>query len=242
MEMLKDALDFCELYNYGKSKTNNDFFEKNGYLVIKNLWDPKDLFCCPPNERGMITYFGKLSKFRHNPHEAQVPGSLSRYSYPPYKFFHSQIRLKIEKEIGKKLFNTYYYDRFYFENQELKKHCDRESCEISLTFHVSSNIEKPWPIWIKTPDTYDDPNKEPEDRKIISKGKEVQVCLNPGDGLLYKGCERPHWRNAMPQKYNKIQKLLNKIKKIEDDSYYHQVFFHYVLADGRYSHFAGDNR
>lgn len=228
---------------YGKAKTNNEQFEKDGYLVIKNVWDQNDLFCeVPEMKEGCLRYYGKIDKFTYEPNETQVPGSLARYSYPPYKFYHSQIRLKIEKEIGKKLFNTYYYDRFYYAGQKLRKHVDRPACEISVTFHISTNTNKCWPIWVKTPDIYDDLTKDPEDRVVIKKGEERSICLEPGDCVIYKGCERPHWRNPLESRHNKFRQLLNKFLKKEDDTYYHQVFFHYVLADGVYSHHAGDKR
>lgn len=63
-------------------------------------------------------------------------------------------------------------------------------------------------------------------------GESHSLILKPGDGLLYKGCERPHWRDAMPG----IPAILSK-KRFwnffrKDELYYHQIFFHYVLADG----------
>jgi hypothetical protein len=225
-EMTQEHLDFQERFNSGTSPTNNEEFDKNGYLVLKNLWDPKDLFCKPPEVKGQYNYFGKVDKFNHVPVENQVEGSTSRYYWPPYKFAHSQIRLKLEEAIGKKLYNTYYYDRFYNPGQELTIHADRAACEISVTVHVSSNISTPWPIWIKTPDTYDDPKKKKE---IVKKGENRSVILNPGDGMVYKGCERPHWRDPMPTEYRRTWYG----KKVEKEGlYYHQIFFHYVLADG----------
>ena len=84
-------------------------------------------------------------------------------------------------------------------------------------------MKKEWPIWIKTPDTYD------EDGNIIEKGEDHSVVLEPGDAMIYKGCERPHWREKMPNEFfNRKQ-------------YYHQIFYHYVLQDGVRSHFAFDN-
>lgn len=232
--MNQDQIDFQERFNCGSSPTNNEEFEKNGYLILRNLWDPNDLYCEPPNEKGQYTYFEKIDKFKYTPEENQVNGSTSRYYWPPYKYAHSQIRLKLEKIIGKKLYNTYYYDRFYNPGQELKNHVDRPSCEISVTVHVSTNISKPWPIWIKTPDIYDDKIKK---TNIIEKGQNKSVILNPGDAMLYKGCERPHWREPMPTEYYKTWYG----KKVEKENlYYHQIFFHYVLADGLRANYAFD--
>ena len=233
-EMTQEQIDWQEKVNSGTSPTNNEEFDKNGYLILRNLWDPKDLYSEPPPVKGQYNYYGKIDKFNHLPLEAQVEGSTSRYYWPPYKFVHSQIRMKLEKAIGNKLYNTYYYDRFYNPGQALTIHADRPACEISVTVHVSTNINTPWPIWIKTPDTYDDPKKK---TTILKKGENRSVILGPGDGMVYKGCERPHWRDPMPTEYRRTWYG----KKVEKEGlYYHQIFFHYVLADGLRAHCAGD--
>ena len=77
-------------------------------------------------------------------------------------------------------------------------------------------------FWIKTPDTYTDKYKN----IIKTPGENRSVILGPGDGMVYKGCERPHWRKPMPGEGR--------------DAYYHQIFFHYVLQDGRRAHYAWD--
>ena len=46
--------------------------------------------------------------------------------------------------------------------------------------------------------------------------------------MIYKGCERPHWREPMPGNI------------IDRNLYYHQIFFHYVLQDGHRAHYAFD--
>ena len=55
--------------------------------------------------------------------------------------------------------------------------------------------------------------------------------------MIYKGCERPHWRDEMPTP--KVSKIFGK-KKEATDYYYHQIFFHYVLQDGERAHCAWD--
>ena len=195
---------------YG-AKTNNIKFDNENYLVVGNLWNPTELQCYPPEETGMLKYDSK-GNILTNEEECQVIGSTSRYYYPRYKHIHTGIRRKIEEIIGKKLYNTYYYDRFYYSGQKLEKHTDRDACEISVTLHIGTSLPKPaayWPVCIETP-----------------YKKEVSVILNPGDGMIYKGCQAPHWRDSMPE--------------IVGEHYYHQVFFHYVLQDGYRAHYAWD--
>ena len=224
-----------EYNNTGTSWTRNEFFERNGYLIIKNLCDPKKLFHPVPELRGQLNYKSKdLDDFTHVEVEGQVEGSVARYWHPQYRDVHTKIRLILEQAIGRKLYNTYYYDRFYFPGQALTIHADRPACEISVSVHVSTNIEENWPIWIKTPDIFTDSSK----MELISKGENRSVDLGPGDGMVYKGCERPHWRDPMP---GLIETALAKAKGYQVHSlYYHKIFFHYVLQDGIRAHHAWD--
>ena len=221
-----------EWRNTGTSWTNHHPFEKNGYFVIKGLCDPKKLYHDLPKERGTLKWFGKkLSNYKNYGVETQVEGSLSRYLHPQYSKIHNDIRLILEKFIKRKLYNTYYYDRFYFPGQELVRHLDRPACEISVSVHVSSNIKQDWAFYIKTPDGYKDSTK----KEVLYYGKEESIILKPGDGVVYKGCERPHWRNKMP---GFLDTQLHKSKL--EELYYHQIFFHYVLQDGYRTNFAYD--
>ena len=218
-----------EYQNQGTSWTRNEFFDTNGYLIIKNLCDPEKLFHSVRKERGLFNWRGsdKLDKFTYEEVETQVNGSVARYWHPQYRKIHSEIRLILEQVIGRKLYNTYYYDRFYFPGQPLIKHTDRPSCEISVTIHIGTNIKESWPIWIKTPDTF-------EDKTIkTASGENRFVHLEAGDGMVYKGCERPHWRDPMP---GLLESKINK----DESLYYHQIFFHYVLKDGIRAHYAWD--
>ena len=229
LELMKQERD-----NSGTAWTRNEKFDKDGYLVIKDLWDPLELYHPVPPLRGQLNYYdSNVEHFNHEQTEMQVEGSLSRYWHPQYRTIHNGIRKRLEKEIGRKLYNSYYYDRYYFEGQELSKHADRDACEISVTVHISTNLPddyKDWPIWIKTPDTFTDKNKT----AVLVPGEERSVVLNAGDGMIYKGCERPHWRDPL------IVPKKRWFKKDDTEYYYHQIFFHYVLQDGRRSHCAWD--
>jgi len=220
-----------EYENHGTSWTRNEFFDTYGYLIIENLCDPEKLFHPVPKERGLFNWKGsnELDKFTYEEVEIQVNGSVARYWHPQYRKIHSEIRLVLEQVIGRKLYNTYYYDRFYFPGQPLIKHTDRPSCEISVTIHIGTNIKESWPIWIKTPDTFEDNTM----KTLIASGENRSVHLEAGDGMVYKGCERPHWRDPMP---GLLESKINK----DESLYYHQIFFHYVLQDGIRAHHAWD--
>lgn len=198
------------------SVTNHELFNRDDYIFIKNFHDVSSLVEPVPQQRGSTTYYGSLDNFYHEETEVQVNGSYARYSYPPYKRAYYDIKEKLEKVLGKELYTTYYYDRFYFAGQELTPHQDRNGCEISVTLHISTNSHrKTWPFYVRTP--Y---------QEIHS------VTFSPGDAVVYRGCDAIHWREELPSRYNRTQNAIRTLMRKHDDTYYHQVFFHYVLANG----------
>ena len=202
-------------------------FEKNGYLALPRLIsDPDNLKVPVPEERGQINFFNnRLDKYSYEPIETQVVGSLARYNIPIYRELHFLVKGHLEKTLGMDLHPTYFYDRFYFVGQQLLRHSDRPACEVSVTLQISSNHPNdPWPIWFERPD-----------------GTESYALMNDGDAVVYKGCEREHWRDPLPSKYNKAQRLWRKARGLADDTYHHQIFLHYVDANGPFCHMAGDS-
>ena len=87
------------------------------------------------------------------------------------------VKPTIEKFTGLNLIETYSYARLYTKGNELKRHTDRISCEISATMNLGGDL---WPIFV-------DPTKQ-------KNQKGVEVNLNAGDLLIYKGNILEHWR------------------------------------------------
>ena len=84
---------FQERQNTGSAWTRNEKFDKDGYLVVRDLWDPEELYHPCPKEKGQMSYWDKnLEHFEHNPVENQVEGSLARYWHPQYRTIHSRVR------------------------------------------------------------------------------------------------------------------------------------------------------
>lgn len=206
-------------------------FDQNGYLFVPNaIVDPLNLYCPPPVDTEGKRLVGQQKYVRHNkieynPIESQVDGALARYNHPSYKPAHQLILKLIENILEMDLLPTYFYDRFYYQGQELSRHKDRPSCEISATVQISTNREDAWPIWFQLPDN-----------------TESSVSMKDGDMVIYKGCEREHWREPLQSKYGGMNKFLNYVKKKVDDTYHHQIFFHYVNAQGPYVHYAYDRQ
>lgn len=212
-----------------QSMSKNESFEKNGYLFLPGLIsDSDELYCAPPLDENSERLTGQLNfirkdKFKFYSEDTQVIGSLARYNVPIYKHLHYIVRKKLENHLGIELLPTYYYDRFYYVGQKLERHRDRPACEVSVTLQISSNSDKPWPIWFERPD-----------------GSESHVIMKNGDAAVYKGCECEHWRDPLKSKYNRIENFWRTLRKKEDDTYHHQVFLHYVNSQGPFVHHGND--
>lgn len=105
-----------------------------------------------------------------------------------------------------KLFPTFSYFRVYHRGDILARHTDRPACEIGLTLCLGYDAERPWPIMIECSDA------------------PVSFKLAPGDGVLYRGIECAHWRDAF------------------DGNHIAQVILNYVDQTGPYAEWKYDKR
>ena len=131
----------------------------------------------------------------------QAPNTYSHYSDIAMETLLQEVKPVMEKHTGLKLSETYSYARIYKKGDVLARHKDRYSCEISTTLNLGGD---PWPIYL-------DPT-----------GKEgqagVKIELEPGDMLIYSGCDLEHWREEFKGKncgqvflhYNKANSKLAK--------------------------------
>ena len=111
--------------------------------------------------------------------DTQIPDTYSHYADVAMETLLVKLKPLMEKESGLKLNETYSYARIYKKGDELKRHKDRYSCEVSTTLNLGGDE---WPIYLE-------PSGE--------EGKEgTKVILNQGDMLVYKGCDVEHWREA----------------------------------------------
>tara|TARA_R100000687_G_scaffold67843_1_gene56982 strand:- start:209 stop:721 length:513 start_codon:yes stop_codon:yes gene_type:complete len=107
----------------------------------------------------------------------QVPNTPAFYNDLVMKNLLCYLLPDMKKHTGIDLIPTYAYLRVYKIGDELKKHTDRNSCEISVTLTLRRELnEDIWPIYVETDTVH-------------------KVELEMGDGLIYKGIESPHWRD-----------------------------------------------
>jgi len=108
---------------------------------------------------------------------------------------------RMEKETGLKLIPTYSFSRVYSYNANLEKHKDRPSCEVSATIMWGSDGVS-WSIFMDG----------------------TKCEMQPGDAVIYLGCEIEHWREPF------------------EGDYHIQSFLHYVDANGSYKDYAYDKK
>ena len=116
------------------------------------------------------------------PH-GQIPNTYAAYANIAMETLLLKCQPDMEKATGLKLYPAYTYARIYKKGDELKRHKDRFSCEISTTMNLGGDD---WPIYLE-------PSGE-----VGKKG--IKVDLKPGDMLVYSGCELEHWRNKFKGK------------------------------------------
>ena len=111
--------------------------------------------------------------------DEQIPETYSHYADIAMETLLQNLQPKMEEETGLKLTPTYSYARIYKKGDILKRHKDRYSCEVSTTLNLGGDD---WPIYLE-------PSGETD-----KEG--VKVDMQPGDMLVYKGCDVEHWREA----------------------------------------------
>jgi hypothetical protein len=119
----------------------------------------------------------------------QIPNTYCCYSDIAMETLLLKCQPVMEKITGLQLYPSYTYARIYKKGDELKRHKDRFSCEISTTMNLGGD---PWPIYLSPKENVG----IPDGKKIttISNAKGIKVDLKPGDMLVYRGMELEHWR------------------------------------------------
>jgi hypothetical protein len=175
-------------------------FKKNKYAVMKKAIS-KDLaafirnyFCMQKQVYDTCKVARYFSPFEtiigyYEGKNEQIPGTYSQYANIAMETLMLKCQPEMEKVTGLKLYPAYTYARIYKKGDELKRHKDRFSCEISTTMNLGGDK---WPIYLS-------PNENvgvADGKKItnVSKAKGIKVNLEPGDMLVYRGCELEHWR------------------------------------------------
>ena len=162
---------------------------ENGFMIVKNLVDVTGIFD-----------YTKSIQTKGRMNDPQAKGAPSFYGDREMWKLQFKAMRKIEDVTGFKLYPTYNYFRIYNKNSYLKPHIDRNACEVSASINLGYDGDYIWDLWIEDKD-----------------GKPFCAHLEPGDALIYLGCERLHWRQDADD-------------RVICQS---QLFIHFVKQDGK---------
>ena len=169
-------------------------FKKNKYTIIKqaiskdlaeylsNYFAMKKQVYDTCRETRYISPFEMMYGHYENDND-QIPNTYCHYSDVAMETLLLKCQPEMEKATQLKLYPAYTYARIYKKGDELKRHKDRFSCEISTTMNLGGDD---WPIYLE-------PSGE-----VGKKG--IKVNLKPGDMLVYRGCDLEHWRKPFQGK------------------------------------------
>ena len=106
--------------------------------------------------------------------DEQCPNAYSIYGDTAMETLLIMVQQKIEEHTGLRLVPNYSYARLYRKGSYLKKHKDRNACQISATINLGGDE---WPIYLKDK-------------------KKIKIITKPGDILVYEGEKIEHWRDT----------------------------------------------
>ena len=178
----------------------NKFFQEKNFNVVKEAI-PNDLAFFLNNylhnKRKCFLYMqetnniSKSDKSWGEYKDTQIPNTWGNYGDLCMDSLLEWVLPTMQRITGLELIPCYSYTRIYKYGDELHRHKDRPSCEISCTMNLGGDT---WPIFLE-------PSGE-EQKEGIS------VILNPGDILVYKGQLLEHWREPF-QGYECTQVFLH---------------------------------
>lgn len=169
--------------------TNPEQFERFGCVLVQEFLDPV-------TTQTISIYLE--NKLRRQEWQAKLEDPITKLAYYADPLIETVLlsSLPLVSEVcGRELYPTYSYTRIYQPGEELEPHVDRPSCEISVTVNVASKGLLS-PIWMHYKDN------EP-----------CSFTLNPGDAIVYKGCEARHWRDILKSDQMNVQFMLHYVDK-----------------------------
>ena len=210
-----------EVININKTKQNYaKQFKQNNYVHVKNfitkdtakyLYD-YSLLKSESVKTMILRGYLPFDNFLGNFNDEHVPDSFGMYGDFAMETLLKNSTKKLEEITGLELCPTYSYHRIYKNGQELTRHKDRPSCEISTTLCLGYDYSN-------APNNYNWGMYVEKSGEKNLEGKEVY--LSPGDAIVYRGCDVEHWRD----------KFIGNIQS--------QVFLHYNDVNGS---FGEDNK
>ena len=175
-------------------------FRESGYTVLRAV--------ISADSAALATRYALLQQHwpAYYEREDMFRAAIGRYADALSESLLLKLKPAVEKATGLELLPCYSYLRIYGRGAVLPKHLDRPSCEISTSLALGFQADKLWPL-------------------CVESGQAPKALeLAPGDMLIYRGADVPHWRDSF------------------EGEWWVQTFLHYVDAHGEYTDFKFDGR
>ncbi|MFZ0320546.1 MAG: hypothetical protein WAL56_15595 [Candidatus Sulfotelmatobacter sp.] len=160
------------------NKTNQNFRERN-YAPVGGLIHPFNLAALRRYYRCAI----RRGAIRLG--DEQSPRRYVAHNEPVARYFHHNIAKAIGTLAGEPIKPSYVYLASYLSGAELKRHTDRQQCELSVTlsldFSPEPDLATSWPI------------------RLDTANGTATVYQALGDALLYRGTQVPHYRDVLAE-------------------------------------------
>ena len=176
-------------------------FQRDGYQVLRGVLPVS--MCRFVSNYYMLLVANSFMSYN----DGQVERGYAAYGVPMSETLLEMMRPAVARVAGHNLYPTYSYSRVYLNGAVLERHTDRPACEISCSVTIDYKSDQPWPFCLED-----------------LNGATHEVAMEPGDALVYRGQDVPHWRNAF-----------------EGESQL-QIFLHYVRQDGPHADLKFDRR
>jgi hypothetical protein len=178
-------------------------FKDNKYVHLKNVLDEQSC-------KNLTEYLKHLVNQQQTIQDSQCPKSQAVHGAEEFDKLLEALTHYFEEKSGLKLYPTYSYARLYNQQgEELKNHRDRPACEISATITLGFEGDV-WSIYMG-------------DHEDKTDGSKIDMAI--GDAVLYRGCDKWHWREPYVE-----------------GQWQAQVFLHYVDQNGPHAEWKYDKR
>lgn len=177
-----------------------EHFRQDGYVVVRSA--------ISADTAALVARYALLQQNwpGYYEREEMFRAANGRYADAVSESLLLEVQPKVEQATGLTVLPCYSYLRIYRKGAILQKHTDRPSCEISTSLTLGFKADALWPLCAE------------------SHGSDRSMELAPGDMLVYRGADLPHWRPVF------------------EGEYWVQTFLHYVDANGQYTDFKFDGR
>lgn len=169
-----------------------DTFAQHRYAVLRECLQVEDLTALRTYYRAFVEEGFAYFKDRYG------TARWWAHNEPVARIVQAQLTDIVSEVVGEQVKPSYTYFVSYCNEAVLLRHCDRAQCAFSVSLLLDYTPEpicvSPWPLWLE-----------------VHEKEALAISLGVGDGVVYRGTELPHWRNALAPEHTSTSLLLHYV-------------------------------